>query len=136
LIGLGGIRPDDVVYPTAFLDGEDKPLDGANRYVLHLDRGQAPPTNATWSVSMYDPQGYYVPNAIDRYNLAAWMPLRYNADGSLDLYIQAASPGADREANWLPSPTSGPFNITVRIYWPKQEVLDGSYKLPPVRRVP
>ena len=134
LIGLGGIRPDDVVYPTAFLDGEDKPLDGANRYVLHLDKGQAPPTNATWSVSMYDPQGYYVPNAIDRYNLAMWMPLRYNADGSLDLYVQAASPGADRDANWLPSPPSGPFNITVRIYWPKQEVLDGSYKLPPLKR--
>ncbi|MCJ7797643.1 MAG: DUF1214 domain-containing protein, partial [Thermoleophilia bacterium] len=135
LIGLGGIRPDDVAYPTAFLDGEDKPLDGANRYVLHLDKGQAPPTNATWSVSMYDPQGYYVPNAIDRYNLAMWMPLRYNADGSLDLYLQPFSPGADKEVNWLPSPASGPFNITVRIYWPTQAVLDGSYKLPPVKRV-
>jgi len=135
LIGLGGIRPDDVVYPTAFLDGEDKPLDGSNRYVLHLDKGQAPPTNATWSVSMYDPQGYYVPNAIDRYNLAMWMPLRYNADGSLDLFLQPVSPGADKEANWLPSPASGPFNVTVRIYWPTQAVLDGSYKLPPVKRV-
>jgi hypothetical protein len=82
LIGLGGIRPDDVVYPTAFLDGDGKPLDGANRYVLHLDKGQTPPTNATWSVSMYDPQGYYVPNTINRYNLAMWMPLKYNADGS------------------------------------------------------
>ena len=67
---------------------------------------------------MYDPQGYYVPNAINRYNLAMWMPLQYNADGSLDLYIQAASPGADKEANWLPAPASGPFNLTVRIYWP------------------
>ena len=128
------IRPDDVVYPTAFLDGEDKPLDGANRYVLHLEKGQTPPTNATWSVSMYDPQGYYVPNAIDRYNLAMWMPLQYNADGPLDLYVQPGSPGADREANWLPSPANGPFSITVRINWPKQEVLDGTYKLPPLKR--
>jgi hypothetical protein len=135
LIGLGGIRPHDVVYPTAFLDGDDKPLDSANRYVLHFDKGQTPPTKATWSVSLYDPQGYYVPNTINRYNLAMWMPLTYNANGSLDLYIQAASPGPDREANWLPAPASGPFNLTVRIYWPTQGVLDGTYKLPPVKKV-
>ena len=135
LIGLGGIRPDDVVYPTAFLDGEEKPLDAANRYVLHFDKGQEPPTNATWSVAMYDPQGYYVPNALNRYNLAMWMPLKHNDDGSFDMYIQSSSPGAEREANWLPAPASGPFNLTVRDYWPTQGVLDGSYKLPPVRKV-
>ena len=135
LVGLGAIQPHDVVYPTAFLDGDGKPLEGANRYVLHFDKGQTPPTNATWSVSMYDPQGFYVPNAINRYNLAAWMPLKYNADGSLDLYIQANSPGSDKEANWLPAPASGPFNLTVRNYWPKATVLDGTYKLPPVRKM-
>ena len=79
LIGLGGIWPQDVSYPTAFLDGDDKPLDGAHRYVLHFDKGQSPPNNTTWSVSMYDPQGYYVANAINRYNLAPWMPLQHNA---------------------------------------------------------
>lgn len=92
LVGLGAIQPADIVYPTAFEDGAGKPLDGANRYVLHFDKGQTPPTNATWSVSMYNPQGFYVPNAINRYNLAAWMPLKYNPDGSLDICIQAASP--------------------------------------------
>jgi hypothetical protein len=135
LIGLGGIRPDDVVYPTAFLDGEDKPLDAASRYVLHFDKGRTPPTNATWSISMYDPHGYYVPNSINRYNLAAWMPLQQNPDGSLDLFIQSASPGPGKEANWLPAPASGPFNVTVRIYWPTQAVLDGSFKLPPIKKV-
>ncbi len=134
LIGLGAIRRQDVVYPTAFLDGDGETLDGANRYVLHFDAGQTPPTNVTWSVSMYDPRGDYVPNAIDRYNLAAWMPFTYNADGSLDLHIQAASPGEGKESNWLPAPTSGPFNLTVRIYWPTDAALDGTYKLPPVRR--
>jgi hypothetical protein len=134
LIGLGGIWRKDVSYPTAFLDGDNRPLDAANRYVLHFDKGQTPPTNVTWSVSMYDPQGYYVPNAIDRYNLAAWMPLHYNPDGSLDIYIQATSPGADKEANWLPTPASGPFNMTVRIFWPKDAALDGTYALPPVRK--
>ena len=135
LIGLGGIWRQDVVYPTAFLDGDDKPLDGANGYVLHFDKGQTPPNNATWSVSMYDPDGYYVPNAINRYNLAAWMPLKRNADGSLDMFIQANTPGAHKEANWLPAPARGPFSLTVRIYWPTETVLDNTYKLPPVRKI-
>jgi len=136
LIGLGGIWRQDVVYPTAFKDGDGKPLDGAERYVLHLDDGQMPPANATWSVSMYGPDGYYVPNAVDRYNVAAWMPLAYNDDGSLDIYIQAASPGEKKEPNWLPTPATGPFSLTVRIYWPTDAVLDGTYKLPPVRSAP
>jgi len=135
LVGLGGIQPPDVVYPTAFLDGNDKPLDSVNRYVLHFEKGQTPPTNATWSVAMYDPKGFYMPNVINRYNLAPWMPLKYNADGSLDIYIQASSPGADKEANWLPTPANGSFNLTVRDYWPTEAVLDGTYKLPPVKRV-
>ena len=63
------------------------------------------------------------------------MPLKQNDDGSLDLYIQAKSPGEDKESNWLPAPSSGPFSLTVRIYWPTDEVLDGTYKLPPVRNV-
>lgn len=92
LVGLGATQPHDVACPTAFIDGDGKPLDSAKRYVLHFDKGQIPPTNATWSVSMYDPDGFYVPNPINRYNLAAWMPLKYAADGSLDMYIQANSP--------------------------------------------
>ena len=84
---------------------------------------------------MYDPEGFYVPNAINRFNLAPWMPLKFNADGSLDLSIQANSPGADKEANWLPAPASGAFNLTVRIFWPPGTVLDGTYKLPPIKKV-
>ena len=136
LVGLGAIQPKDVGYPTAFLDGENKPLDAANRYVLHFDAGKTPPTNVTWSVSMYDPDGFYVANALNRFNLAAWMPLKKNADGSLDLYIQSEPPGSELEPNWLPAPKSGPFNLTVRNYWPKDEVLAGDYKLPPVKKVP
>ncbi len=135
LIGLGGIWRQDVLYPTAFKDGDGKPLDGARRYLLRFGEGQAPPARAAWSVSMYDPQGYYVPNAINRYNVAPWMPLTYNDDGSLDIYVQAASPGEKEEANWLPAPASGPFSLTVRIYWPADAVLDGTYKLPPVTRL-
>jgi len=135
LIGLGGIQPVDISYPTAFDDGDGKALDAANRYVLHFDKGQTPPTHVGWSISMYDPQGYYVPNAINRYNLASWMPLKLNADGSLDIFIQSASPGADKESNWLPAPPSGAFNLTIRDFWPKEAMLDGSYKVPPVRKL-
>ena len=135
LVGLGGIRPPDVVYPTAFEDGDGKPFDGAHRYVLHFEKGQTPPTNATWSLAIYDPQGFYVPNSINRYALSAWMPLQFNSDGSLDLYIQANSPGTGTESNWLPAPANGPFNLTVRNYWPTEAVLDGTYKLPPVKSV-
>ena len=135
LVGLGAIQPHDVSYPTAFLDGDEKPLDAGNRYVLHFDKGQTPPTRVSWSISMYDPQGFYVPNALNRYNLAAWMPLQFNADGSLDIYIQTDSPGPGKEANWLPAPKNGAFSLTIRNFWPRDEALDGSYTVPPVKKV-
>ena len=135
LIGLGGIWPIDILYPTAFLDADDQPFDAANRYVLHFEKGQLPPAKATWSVSMYDPDGFYVPNKLDRYHLAAWMPLKYNDDGSLDIYIQATSPGPDKEANWLPAPKSGTFNLVTRIFWPEQPALDRSWQMSGVKKV-
>jgi hypothetical protein len=113
----------------------DQPLDGANRYLLHFDQGQTPPAKATWSVSMYDPDGFYVPNTINRYHLAAWMPLKYNPDGSLDLYLQSDSPGPDKESNWLPAPASGPFNLVTRIFWPEAVALNHSWTMPGVKKV-
>lgn len=130
LIGLGGIWPKDIMYPTAFNDSQDEPLDGLRRYILHFEKDQFPPANVTWSVSSYDPEGWYVPNVLDRYHLAAWMPLKFNEDGSLDIYIQADSPGPDKESNWLPVPASGPFNLVTRIFWPKEAALNGSWTMP------
>lgn len=135
LIGLGGIWPKDILYPVAFLDADGQPFDAANRYVLHFDKGQTPPAKATWSVSMYDPNGFYVPNALNRYHVAAWMPLNYNADGSLDIYIQAASPGPDKDANWLPTPASGPFNLVTRIFWPEDSVLNHTWEMPGIEKL-
>jgi len=132
LIGLGGIWPKDILYPVAFLDSDDKPLDAENHYVLHLGKGQLPPAKATWSVSMYNPDGFYVPNKLDRYHLAQRMPMQYNPDGSLDIYIQSKSPGADKEANWLPAPQSGPFNLVTRIFWPEKTALDHTWEMPGV----
>jgi len=134
MAGLGADLQEDTIYPIAFVDGNGKRLDSASEYVLHFDKNQFPPTNATWSVSLYRGPNY-VPNDLDRYDIAPWMPPNHGPDGSLDIYIQASSPGKDKEANWLPAPASGEFNIVIRNYWPKQEALDGTYKNPSIKRV-
>jgi hypothetical protein len=134
LIGLGANLPADAIYPFAFVDGDDKPLSGANRYVVHFEKGRTPPANAFWSLTMYDAQGFPVENPIHRYTVSSWMPLRLNADGSLDVYVQKDSPGKDKESNWLPAP-AGELTLTMRVYHPKPEMIDGSWKPPPVKRV-
>jgi hypothetical protein len=63
------------------------------------------------------------------------MPLNYGSDRSLEIYIQPTSPSKDKEANWLPTPATGEFNIVIRNYWPKQEALDGTYKMPPIKKI-
>jgi hypothetical protein len=138
LVALGANLPTDSLYPTSFVDGDGNALNGANRYVLHFDAGLTPPVNTFWSVTMYDPQSFFVDNPINRYAISSWMPLHHNGDGSLDIYIQHDSPGADREANWLPAPDGG-FNVTMRMYWPKDQspsIIDGSWKPPAVQKVP
>lgn len=131
--GLGANLPEDAVYPTAFVDSEGKPLTGANHYVLHFEKGKLPPVGAFWSVTMYDQNGFRIPNAINRYALGDRDKLKYNEDGSLDFYLQAESPGEDKEANWLPAPP-GAFQPTMRLYSPRPEVLDGSWTPPPITR--
>jgi hypothetical protein len=132
--GLGALTADDAVYPSAFVDGDGNVLDGAKKYVLHLEKDEIFPSNSgVWSVSPYR-ENFYVHNAINRYGILSSMPIKYNADGSLDIYIQANSPGADKDSNWLPCPPSLPFNLSVRVYQPKKPLLDGSYKIPPVKR--
>jgi hypothetical protein len=133
-VGIGANVPEDAIYPMNLFDEDGKPLDGANKYTLHFDKGDTPPANAFWSVTLYDSEGYQVPNALNRFAVSSWMPFNYNADGSLDLYFQNESPGADRDANWLPAP-KGPFNLTMRLYAPKSEAITGKWNPPPVTRV-
>lgn len=134
MAGLGADLQEDTIYAIAFVDGNGKRLDSASKYLLHFDKSHFPPTNATWSVALYQGPNY-VPNDLDRYDIAPWMALNYGPDGSLDIYIQASSPGKDKEPNWLPTPASGDFNIVIRNYWPKQEALDGTYKNPPIKKI-
>jgi hypothetical protein len=131
---LGENLPQDAVYPSLSVDSEGQHLDGNSRYVLHFDKGQFPPVDAFWSVTAYDTEGYFIPNTLNRLALGDRDKLATNADGSLDLYVQAHSPGSDKGANWLPV-AKAPFTLLMRLYSPKREVLDGSWTPPPVRRV-
>jgi hypothetical protein len=137
LIGLGANLPQDAVYPSAFVDGEGKPLNGANKYVIHFDNGTTPPARAFWSVTMYNADSFFVANPINRYAISSWMPLKKNADGSLDIYVQHESPGKDKESNWLPASEKN-FNMTLRMYWPNEKapsIMDGTWKPPAVKQV-
>ncbi len=133
-VGLGANIAADAIYPNAFADSENQPLNGANKYVLHFDKGQTPPTNSFWSLTMYDAQSFFVENPIKRYNISAWMPLKYNTDGSLDIYIQNDSPGKAMESNWLPA-AAADFSVTLRVYWPKEAMINGSWKAPGIKKV-
>jgi hypothetical protein len=133
-VGLGANVPEDAIYPINLVDETGRPLDGANKYTLHFDKGGTPPARAFWSVTLYDNEGFQVANSLNRFAVSSWMPFKYNADESLDLYFQIESPGADKEANWLPAP-KGPFNLTMRLYAPRSEVLTGKWNPPPVVRV-
>jgi hypothetical protein len=132
-LGLGANLPQDAIYPLNLGDQAGRPLDGANKYVLHFDRRALPPVDAFWSVTLYDPQGYQVASALNRFALSSWMPFKYDPDGSLTLYMQHENPGRDKEANWLPAP-KGPFNLTMRLYAPKSEALTGKWDPPPVTK--
>ena len=131
--GLGANLPEDAIYPLNLADETGKPLDGANAYILHFDKDATPPVNAFWSITLYDSEGYQVANSLNRFAVSSWMPFKYNPDGSLDLYVQNASPGADKEANWLPAP-KGPFNLTMRLYAPKSDALTGKWNPLPVMK--
>ena len=131
--GLGVNAPEDAIFLATQLDVEGRRLDGANRYVLHFDAKQLPPTEAFWSLSLYNDKQHFFANPDGRYNVGSDEKLKRNADGSLDVYIQNASPGEAREANWLPSPAKGPFTLMLRVYWPKSEVIEGRWTPPGVR---
>jgi hypothetical protein len=133
MAGLGAIPPEDAIYPIAVADAHGQPLDGAHDYVLHFAKQELPPVDAFWSVTMYDAEGFHVANPIDRFAIGDRDELRYNDDGSLDLYLQHESPGPERESNWLPAPR-GPLGVTMRLYAPAPEALDGRWVPPAIAR--
>jgi hypothetical protein len=134
LVGLGANLPEDAVYPLNLGDADGKPLTGANKYVLHFAKSEIPPVAAFWSITLYDKDGFPTANALNRNAIGDRDELKFNADGSLDLYFQDESPGKDRESNWLPAPTEA-FNLTMRLYAPKLEIRDGRWAPPAITKV-
>ena len=139
MVGYGGNDFIEAMYPTVRDDAAGEPLDGAHRYQIAFTT--PPPTKAFWSITMYDTSydgtaGYMVENPINRYLINSTTPgLVYGDDGSLTLTIQHKQPqDAAEQANWLPAP-EGVFYMVMRIYWPEQDALDGTWTPPPVERV-
>ena len=131
---LGENLPQDALHPALSTDRDGDPLNGANHYVLHFDEGKLPPVHVFWSVTAYDKDGYFIPNALKRQSLGDHSNLAANRDGSVDLLIQAESPGKEKEANWLPVGADQPFTLLMRLYSPREEILNGDWTPAPVRR--
>jgi hypothetical protein len=134
--GIYGNSKQEAMYPIYSIDAAGEKLDGTKRYAVRFAPDQLPPVNAFWSLTMYElPESLLVANPINRYLLNSPMlpQMKRDADGGLTLHIQNESPGADKEANWLPAP-KGPFVMFMRLYWPKPEALEGTWQQPPLRR--
>lgn len=138
VVGIYGNSRQEAMYPLYLVDSDGQALDAAkHRYTVRFAPGQLPPVNAFWSLTMYElPASLLSANPLNRYLLNSPMlpQFKKDADGGLTFYIQHESPGADKESNWLPAP-SGPFFAVMRLYWPKPEALDGTWKQPPLKRV-
>jgi hypothetical protein len=135
--GFWGNDLEEAYYPECTADSDGEALDGSKyNYVLHFDKDRLPPVNAFWSFTMYKlPQQLFIENPINRYVISsATKGLKYDQDGSLDIYIQKDSPGKDKASNWLPA-YDGPFSLQGRMYWPKPEALNPLYVPPAVQRV-
>jgi len=134
--GLWGNDLEEAFYPETTFDADKETLDGSqNNYLLHFDKDELPPVKAFWSLTMYKlPEQLLIENEINRYKIgSATKGLKYNGDGSLDIYIQKDKPGKGRATNWLPA-YDGPFSLQARFYWSKPEGLDPLYVPPAVRK--
>jgi hypothetical protein len=136
-IGIYGNSKQEAMYPIYYVDADKQKLSGANRYALRFAPGQLPPVHAFWSLTMYElPESLLVDNFINRYLINSPMlpQLKRDSDGGLTLYIQHESPGKEKEANWLPAP-EGPFSMYLRLYWPKEDALNGQWTAPQTKRL-
>ena len=128
-------KPNETKYFYQDLDSDGRRLNGANRYTVTFGKGKIPPVQGFWSLTLYNEHHFFAPNALKRYSVGTKnKTLQKNADGSLTIYVQADSPGADKESNWLPAPKGADFSLYVRAYWPKPAITSGKWTPPPVLR--
>jgi hypothetical protein len=128
--------PQEAVYVIGEKDDQGQALVGSNHYRLRIEKGQLPPTNAFWSITMYRmPDRLLASNPIKRYSISDRTPgLQFGSDGSLEIHIQHDAPDKSKLSNWLPSP-SGEFNLILRAYLPPKEIGEGTWKVPALKRV-
>jgi hypothetical protein len=127
-------KPDETQYFYTDGDSTGAPLDGNNSYEITFARGELPPVNGFWSMTLYNEHHFFRPSELGRYSLGTKnKSLKFNADGSLTLYAGAKSPATDKESNWLPAP-SGPFSLYIRAYWGQEAILDGTWQPPAVKK--
>ena len=129
----GTNSPEEAVYWQTTVDGNRQTLNGANNYVIHFPAGELPPNDAFWSLTITDAKGRMVANSINRNSLSSHADLQFNADGSIDFYIQSTAPSGN-QSNWLPAP-DGDYKLWLRVYQPGASVLSGAYQVPPVVEV-
>ena len=134
--GLWGNTLEEAFYPESSVDADNEALDGSkHNYILHFEKDEIPPVKAFWSLSMYKlPEQLFIENEINRYVISsATEGLKYNEDGSLDVYIQKKNPGIGKESNWLPA-HDGIFSLQARLYWPNPDSLDPLYVMPAIKK--
>lgn len=134
LAGLGAPSADETISFRADVDHDGEPLWGRHRYVLRFPPRQLPPVRGFWSVAMYNSRDAIVDNPIDRHAISSRRELIVARDGSITIYIQQTSPGPARDSNWLPIPHDH-VHLILRLYWPREDVLTGSWTPPPVVRL-
>ena len=134
--GWGANLPEDAVYPSTKADADGAPLVGTNTYVVHFAKGETPPVNGFWSITMYDSEYYFYPNPLNKLTVSLRDHPKFNADGTLDLYFSHQKPAKAPRANWLPAPAAQ-FILMMRMYWPKEtppSILDGTWSPPLVKK--
>ena len=107
-----------------------------NTYIVHFAKGETPPVNGFWSITMYDSEYYFYPNPLNKLTVSLRDHPKFNTDGSLDLYFSHEKPANAPQANWLPAP-AGQFILMMRMYWPKEtspSILDGTWSPPSVKK--
>jgi hypothetical protein len=135
--GWGANLQEDAVYPSTKVDTDGATLVGTNSYVVHFAKGETPPVDGFWSITMYDSEYYFYPNAVNKLTVSLRDRPTFNADGSLDLYFSHEKPANAAQANWLPAP-AGQFILMMRLYWPKENdlsILNGTWKPPAVKKI-
>ena len=136
MVGLGANLPEDAMYPNTALDHQGQALNGKHRYRLHFAANALPPVKAFWSITAYGADEFLIDNPLQRFAIGDRDPLVFNADGSLDLWVQATPPSQkEAAANWLPVQMGAPFLLNARLYWPEDKALNGPWKMPVVERL-